>query len=535
VEELRVAQEEMCVQNEALHQSQQSFQNEHQRYLDLLHFAPDAYLVTDLQGVIQEANRAALALLNAGPRSLLGKPLAVFVPQDKRQAFRTSLSDAGRGSDVREHETWLQPPKAPPLSVVMRVAAIRTPSGNGGRTERGVREGLRWLIRADTRLREAELGRYERLVEEVEDYAIFLMDANGQVLTWNAGAARILGYGASEIIGQSARVIFTLEDREAGTFEQERQQAAATGRAEDEHWHLRKDGSRFWASGILTVLRGSGGQVLWYAKIMRDLTERKQEEERLRAEARRETHIATRLQAALLPSLLRSVPGLGLAHHYRAAWGEARVGGDFADVSLPENGCSALAVGDLAGKGLGAAAEMSVVRNMLRYALYRGRTLAGAVGCLNALLIGQGLLTGFCTLFVGTYDAPTRLLTYVNCGQEPALVWRAETGEVEELGYTGPMLGLTADAVFEQRTVGLSLGDMLVMFTDGLTDIGDRFDDLLGTVGVAGLLREQGAVVNALALEAAEAAEVLMTHVLHGALSRGTVRDDLCLLVACAE
>lgn len=120
-----------------------------------------------------------------------------------------------------------------------------------------------------------------RLIEQnVKDYALFTLDAQGRIASWNLGAERILRYEEGEIIGQSAAALFTPEDRQAQAMEAEMKTAQAAGRAEEERWHLRKDGSRFWASSILTALRDEAGGLRGYAKILRDVTERKQEQER---------------------------------------------------------------------------------------------------------------------------------------------------------------------------------------------------------------------------------------------------------------
>jgi PAS domain S-box-containing protein len=120
---------------------------------------------------------------------------------------------------------------------------------------------------------------YRKSVEEVKDYAIFMTDAENLVLRWNLGAERTLGYTEAEITGQSASLFFTPEDRAKGEDEKELATAAAEGRAEDERWHLRKDGSRFWASGVVTPVRGEGGRLLGFTKVMRDMTERRRLEE----------------------------------------------------------------------------------------------------------------------------------------------------------------------------------------------------------------------------------------------------------------
>jgi PAS domain S-box-containing protein len=117
---------------------------------------------------------------------------------------------------------------------------------------------------------------YRRAVEnDIKDYAIFLTDTAGRVINWNRGAERILGFEESEIIGQSAFIFFTPEDRAANVPEQEMEDAVKTGRAEDERWHLRRDQSRFWASGILTPVRDEAGVLLGFIKVMQDMTERR--------------------------------------------------------------------------------------------------------------------------------------------------------------------------------------------------------------------------------------------------------------------
>lgn len=122
-------------------------------------------------------------------------------------------------------------------------------------------------------------------METVRDYAIFLVDLNGCVATWNVGAQRILGYPEAEVIGLPLAMFFTPEDREKSVPEWELGNARNCGRASDDRWHVRKDGSRFWCSGMLMSVHDEQGAVRGYVKVMRDLTERKLMEESLRARA----------------------------------------------------------------------------------------------------------------------------------------------------------------------------------------------------------------------------------------------------------
>jgi len=123
---------------------------------------------------------------------------------------------------------------------------------------------------------------FRLLVANVSDYAIFMLDATGHIATWNVGAQRIKGYLADEIIGQHFSVFYPAHDVQAGKCEHELEVAVRVGRFEDEDWRLRKDGTRFWANVVITAVRDEAGALVGYAKITRDLTERKRsEDERL--------------------------------------------------------------------------------------------------------------------------------------------------------------------------------------------------------------------------------------------------------------
>ena len=135
----------------------------------------------------------------------------------------------------------------------------------------------------DTATPEWLYERYRRVVEQTEDFAIFTLNNDGRILTWNEGAERMLGYTEEEVLGQPVAVIFTPEDREQGAPEQELELARREGRAPNERWHLHKDGGRFWGSGILTRLEDDRGNPDGFTKILRDLTrQRRAEDERER-------------------------------------------------------------------------------------------------------------------------------------------------------------------------------------------------------------------------------------------------------------
>lgn len=123
---------------------------------------------------------------------------------------------------------------------------------------------------------------FQLMIENITDYAIFMTNTDGQIISWNPGVERLFGYAETEIVGQPISLIFTPEDAAAGAHLKEMERAARDGRAEDKRWHLRKDTSRFWANGMVMPLKNEDGTLRGFAKVMRDDTTQKLAEDRRR-------------------------------------------------------------------------------------------------------------------------------------------------------------------------------------------------------------------------------------------------------------
>jgi len=241
----------------------------------LLESAPDAMVIVDGSGRIAFANSQAERMFGYPANELLGQPVEVLTPESVRQAhvrhrseFATSprTREMGSGLELRGRrkdgttfpvEISLSPLNEPDGRFV--VSAIRDMT-----ERRRLQEGLR-----------LSEERFRRLVAEVKDYAIFLLDPEGNVKTWNEGAQRIKGYRPEEVIGRHFSIFYPSEEIERGRPAEELETAAREGRVEDEGWRIRKDGSRFWASVVITALHNEQGKPLGFAKIVRDITERK--------------------------------------------------------------------------------------------------------------------------------------------------------------------------------------------------------------------------------------------------------------------
>ena len=160
---------------------------------------------------------------------------------------------------------------------------------------------------AQQRLLEAE-RRFRILIQGVTDYAIFMLDPEGRVTNWNAGAERIKGYSPEEIVGEHFSRFYTPEDLEAGVPKRAIETARETGRYEAEGWRVRKDGTRFWASVVLDAIRGEDGELIGFAKITRDMTEKREAQLRLE-ESREQLFRSQKMEA------LGQLTG-GLAHDF---------------------------------------------------------------------------------------------------------------------------------------------------------------------------------------------------------------------------
>jgi PAS domain S-box-containing protein len=166
------------------------------------------------------------------------------------------------------------------------------------RSEDGELLGFAKITRDMTERRDALLTeqRFRQLVESVVDYAIFHLDSNGIISTWNAGAERIKGYAPGEIIGSHFSRFYTDEDRASGVPHRALETARTTGKFESEGWRVRKDGSKFWASVVIDAIRDTTGEVVGFAKVTRDITERR-EIQRLLQETQEQLAASQKMEA----------------------------------------------------------------------------------------------------------------------------------------------------------------------------------------------------------------------------------------------
>jgi len=237
-----------------------------------------AIFVLDPTGRVSTWNTGAQRLKGYTAGQIVGRHFSVFYPDDEVLAGKCELELSTAAATGRfEEEGWRLRNDGSRFWANVTITALRSPSGaliGYGTVTRDLTE--RKLAQQSAVAAEARLG---LLLESVRDYAIFMLDPDGRVASWNVGAQRIKGYDVSEIVGLHFSTFYPAEDVRAGKCEHELAVAAEVGRFEDEGWRIRKDGSRFWANVIISAVWGPDQTLLGFSKVTRDLTDRIQAEE----------------------------------------------------------------------------------------------------------------------------------------------------------------------------------------------------------------------------------------------------------------
>ncbi|MGR9481262.1 PAS domain S-box protein [Rhizobium leguminosarum] len=247
------------------------------------------------EGIITSWNTGAQRFKGYKPSEILGEHFSRFYLEEDRAAGIPARALATAAEHGRfEGEGWRQRKDGTRFWAHVIIDPIRRPSGELIGYAKITRD-LTERRAAEQTIRQSE-EQFRRLVQGVSDYAIYMLDPNGNVSSWNFGAERIKGYRPQEIIGRHFSTFYTPEDRAAGLPETALSLARAEGRFEREGWRVRKDGSRFWASVVIDVIRDDDGDVLGFAKITRDITE-KMETQRALEQAREELFQSQKMEA----------------------------------------------------------------------------------------------------------------------------------------------------------------------------------------------------------------------------------------------
>ena len=248
---------------------------------ELLKLSPDAVVLADIEGRIIDLNRQAEAMFGFQRSELIGHPVEFLIPERFRSKHPAHRKNYANRSHMRPMGAGLQlyglhrDGKEFPVDIMLNPV-----DGPAGKLVISVIRDVSEQKQAQEALRRSE-QLFRSIVDGVQDHAIFTLDREGRVASWNSGAEQIKGYKAEEIIGRHFSRFYTEEDIARGRPQEKLRVAAEKGCAEEEGWRVRKDGSRFWANVVITAIHDASGKLTGFSKIARDFTDRKRAEETL--------------------------------------------------------------------------------------------------------------------------------------------------------------------------------------------------------------------------------------------------------------
>jgi PAS domain S-box-containing protein len=248
-------------------------------YDQLLNSVKDAIIMLDKDGFVKYANPAVTEIAGYSQAEVINKPLSVFYETTDdviRAEYELGLV---RKNGKYITEGWKSKKDGSKFWGELIMSPIYKAAEHTGYS--CILRDISEKKQTEIELRQSE-ERYRLMVEAVRDYSIFMLDETGHILTWNDGARRITGYSSTDITGKHFSTFYTSEDLEDGKPERELRIAIQTGKYEEEGWRVKKNGSVFWASVVITALFNETNKNIGFSKVVRDLTERKENDEQLR-------------------------------------------------------------------------------------------------------------------------------------------------------------------------------------------------------------------------------------------------------------
>jgi PAS domain S-box-containing protein len=236
----------------------------------------------DNNGIIQNWNKGAEKIKGYTEKEIIGKHFSIFyLPEDLAVNLPQKLMNEARDTGRAMQEGWRKRKNGTRFWGSITITSIHDEENNVIGYCKVTRDLTDKKI-AEDNLRMSE-ERYHQMVAEVQDYAIILLSSEGIIENWNAGAERIKGYTAKEVVGKRFELFYTEEDRKNGLPDRLLNEARTKGKAAQEGWRVRKDGTKFWGTIVITALHNKEGKVIGFSKVTRDLTDKKMAEEKLAA------------------------------------------------------------------------------------------------------------------------------------------------------------------------------------------------------------------------------------------------------------
>ncbi|MEI7434896.1 MAG: SpoIIE family protein phosphatase [Methanomicrobiales archaeon] len=481
----------------------------------IINFLPDATFVIDNNGIVIAWNRAMEQVTGVPARDMLGKgdyEYAIPFYGEKKPMLANLIFMPGEEITQRYHFVE--------RIGDMFVVDIFIPTFGPGGTyfwakasplynERGEISGAIETIRdiTERKLAEQETDRARQRLAEIISFLpdpTFVIDRNGVVIAWNRALEELTGTTAEAIVGKGdyeyaipfygekkpmlANLIF-MPGEEIGQRYHSVQRIRDTLVVDIFIPGFRPGGAYFWAKA--SPLYDPEGNIAGAIETIRDNTERIQIEQKL-ARSSAELQIAAEIQQSFLPETLPDIRGFDIAARSVMA---KEVGGDFFDVIpfevIPlEMGKYGLLIADVSGKGVPAALFMALSRIVVRVNALWHRDPATAIGFANDIITQDSKAGMFVTLFYGSLSEKDRTLTYVNAGHNPPIMYRCRSKTFEELMPTGIFLGGLEHQVYSSRTIEIGAGDIIVLYTDGITESINGEEEMFGEDRLRSIIRE---------------------------------------------
>jgi PAS domain S-box-containing protein len=484
---------------------------------EIIDLLPDATFVIDRHGVVIAWNRAVEEMTGVPAAQMVGRgdheyalpfygcrrPILVdlvFLPEEELAA---RYDHVVRDGDTLVVDVWVPEYKGGAF-----LWAKASPLYGPGGEIVGAIETVRDIT--DRKLAEQEAERHRRELSEIIDFlpdAMFVIDTAGTVVAWNRAMEEMTGVKAADMLGRADHeyalpfygrrqpMLANLVFMDGGEVDRRYDSVQRVGDTLVVDIHIpdfRGRGAYFWAKA--SPRYGPDGAVVGAIETIRDITERKEMEQRV-ARSNAELEIAGQIQQSFLPEVIPQVAGFDIAGRNVMA---KEVGGDFFDVIPFEvvavaEGIVGVLIADVSGKGVPAALFMALSRIVVRVNALWHRDVARTIEASNNVISEDSQAGMFVTLFYGTLSERDRALTYVNAGHNPPLVYRAGDGSIERLRRTGIALGARMDRTYGAETVPIGPDDVVVLYTDGVTEAVDHDLQLFGEERLEAVVREHAA------------------------------------------
>nr|WP_319375714.1 PAS domain S-box protein [uncultured Methanoregula sp.] len=472
---------------------------------EIIDFLPDATFVIDLEGRVTAWNHAMEEVTGVPSESMLGKgryeyavpfygeqkPMLanlIFMPEAEIEKRYDTIEKIG---DTLVVDIYIENFRPGGVYFWAKASPIYDPQGNIS----GAIQTIRDIT--DRKRAEQEIVSSRRSLSDIINFlpdATLAINLDGVALTWNRAMEDLTGISKDDMIGKGD-LAYSLP------FYKERRPMLADlilrPEAEVESLythvkregdtlvvdtfipHLGKSGRYFWAKA--SPLYDPQGKITGAIETIRDITERREMEGRL-ARSNAELQIAAEIQQSFMPDVIPQITGFDIAARSVMA---KEVGGDFFDVIPFEiislgKGTLGLLVADVSGKGVPAALFMALSRIVVRVNVLWHRDPAQAIYASNNIISQDSKAGMFVTLFYGMISEKDSTLTYVNAGHNPPMVYRARDGSIEELMPTGIVLGAVENREYFSRVIGIESNDIIVMYTDGVTESINQKEELFG-------------------------------------------------------